>query len=141
MQQLLEKRSGNYKVTQDDAVDEGLMKGISNESKVETKQEETDQTMRKSSAVKPRTFDCSTAVEAFLQQFKACAQYYKWTEEESSVQMRCALSGDAATLVWSHTNPEQLTVEQLQELLRERYGSAKHEEKFQAELRAPAEGK
>ena len=52
------------------------------------------------------------------------------------MQMKCALSGDAATMVWSQTNPEQLTVEQLQELLRERYGSAKQEEKFQAELRA-----
>ena len=51
------------------------------------------------------------------------------------MQMKCACSGDAATLVWSPTNPEQLTVEQLQELLRERYGSAKLEEKFQAELR------
>ena len=52
------------------------------------------------------------------------------------MQMKCALSGHAATLVWSQTNPGQLTVEQQQELLRERYGSAKQEEKFQAELRA-----
>ena len=52
------------------------------------------------------------------------------------MQMKCALSGDAATLVWSQTNPVQLTVEELHELLRERYGSAKQEEKFQAELRA-----
>ena len=70
-----------------------------------------------------------------MQQFRACAQYYKWTKEESNVQMKCALSGDAAILVWSQTNPEQLTVGLLQELLRERYGSAKQKEKFQAELR------
>ena len=60
----------------------------------------------------------------------------KWTEEESSVQIKCALNGDAATLVWSQINPEQLTVAQLQEFLRDRYGSAMQEEKFQAELRA-----
>ena len=52
------------------------------------------------------------------------------------MQMKCVLSGDTANLVWSQTNPEQLAVEQLQEFLRERYGSAKQEEKFQAELRA-----
>ena len=52
------------------------------------------------------------------------------------MQMKCVLSGDADTLVRSQTNPEQLTVEQLQELLRERCGSAKQEEIFQAELRA-----
>ena len=63
-----------------------------------------------------------------MQQFRACAQYYKWAEEESSVQMKCALSGDAAILIWSQTNPEQLTVEHLQELLREGYYSAKQEE-------------
>ena len=95
------------------------MKSKSVESKVATKLEqrktgETDKDRRKSAAVKPRTCDGSAPVEAFLQQFWACAQYYKRTEEESSVQIKCALSGDAATLVWSQTNPEQLTVEQLQ---------------------------
>ena len=96
----------------------------------ETDKLEKKKNKRKSTAVKPRTFDGSTPVDTFLQQFRACAQYYKWLEEESSVQMKCALSGDAATLVWSQTNPEQLTVEHLQKLLRERYGSAKQEEKF-----------
>ena len=144
VQQLLEKQCGNYNPTLDGVVDKELMKSNSSESKFETnsgvrKTEETDklerkEDRRKSPAVKPRIFDGSTSVEAFLQQFSTCAQYYNWKEEESSVQMKCALSGDAATLVWSQTNPEQLTVEKLQELLRERYGSAKQEEKFQAEL-------
>ena len=101
--QLLEKRSGNYKPTQDDAADEGLMKSKPNESELETKPEarkteEADKDRRKSSAVNPRTFDGSKPVESFLQIFRACAQYYKWTEEENSVQMKCAISGDAATL-------------------------------------------
>ena len=51
------------------------------------------------------------------------------------MQMKCALSGDAATLLWSQTNPEQLSVAELQELLRDRYGSAQQEEKFQADVR------
>ena len=86
--------------------------------------------------MKPRNSDGTTPVEAFLQQFRVCAHYYEWTEEESSVQMKCAISGDAATLVWTQINPEQLNVAQLQELLRETYGSAMQEEKFQAERRA-----
>ena len=58
VKQLLEKRSGNYKPTQDGAADEGLMKSKSNESKVETKlearkTEETDKDRRKSPAVRP----------------------------------------------------------------------------------------
>ena len=64
------------------------MESKSNESKVETKleirkTEETDKDRRKSPAVKPRTFDGGTPMEAFLQQFRACAQYYKWAEEET----------------------------------------------------------
>ena len=73
----------------------------SSESKVEKKLEvrntkETDKDRRKSPALKPSSFDGSTPVEAFLQQVRACAQYYKWTDE-SSVQMKCALSGDVVT--------------------------------------------
>ena len=102
----------------------------------ETDKLERKEDRRKSPTMKPSIFDGSTLVEAFVQQFKACAQYYKWTEKESSVRMKYALSGDAASLVWSQTKPEQHTVEQLQELLRERYDSAKPEEKIQAELRA-----
>ena len=88
---------------QDDAANEGLMKSKSNESKLETKPEarkteETDKDRRKSPAVNPRTFDGSTPVGAFLQKFRGCAQYYKGTEEESRVQMKCAISGYAATL-------------------------------------------
>ena len=45
------------------------------------------------------------------------------------------LIGDAATFVWSQLDPDGLNYQQLQTLLRERYGSAKQEKKYQAELR------
>ena len=121
------------------------MKGRSNKSKIsleiemrkkaDTDNSEKKEDKRKSPAVKSRNFDGTTPVEAFLQQFRVYAHYYNWIKDESSVQIKCVLSGDAATLVWSQINTEQLTVAQLQELLRERYGSAMQEDKFQAELR------
>ena len=90
MQQLLEKQCGNYNPTLDGVVDKELMKSNSSESNIETKSgvrktEETDklerkEDRRKSLAVKPRIFDGSTPVEAFLRKFRTCAQYYKWTE-------------------------------------------------------------
>ena len=126
VQQLLEKQCENYNPTLVGIADKELMKRNSSESKMETKSGvrkmhksdklERKEDRRKSQAAKPRIFDGSTPVEAFLQQFWACAQYYKWTEEKSSAQMKCVLSGDGATLVWSQTKPELLTVEQLQEL-------------------------
>ena len=84
--------------------------------------------------VKSKDFDGMTTVEAFLQQIKACANYYCWSDEECSIHLRCALIGDAATWVWSQLDPDDLSYKQLQTLLRERYGSAKQEEKYQAEL-------
>ena len=90
---------------------------------------------RKGPLVKPKDFDDTTPIEAFLQQIKTCAKYYCWSDEECSIHFRCALIGDAAPLVWSQLDPDGLSYKQLQTLLRERYGSAKQEEKYQAELR------
>ena len=50
--------------------------------------------------VKPKDFDGATPVEAFSQQIKICAKYYYWANEECSIQLRCALIGDATSLVW-----------------------------------------
>ena len=72
--------------------------------------------------------------EAVLQQIKTCAKYC-WSDEECSIHIRCALISDAAMLVWSQLDPDGLSYQQLRTLLRERYGSAKQEEKYQAELR------
>ena len=81
--------------------------------------------VRKGPLVKPKDFDGTTPVEALIQQIKTCAKYYCWSDEECSIDLRCALIGDAATLVWSQLNPDGLSYQQLRTLLRERYGSAK----------------
>ena len=54
---------------------------------------------RKDPLVKPKDLDGTMPVEAFLQQIKTCAKYYCWSDEECSIHLRCALIGDAATLV------------------------------------------
>ena len=54
---------------------------------------------RKGPLVKPKDFDGTTPVEDFLQQIKACSKYYCWSDEECSIHLRCALIGDAVTLV------------------------------------------
>ena len=81
---------------------------------------------RKDPLVKPKDFDGTSPVEAFLQQIKTCAKYYCWSDEECSIHLRCALIGDVATLVWSQLDPGGFSYQQLQ-TLRERYGSAKQE--------------
>ena len=72
---------------------------------------------RKGPLVKPKYFDGRTPVKAFLQQIKTYAKYYCWSDEECSIHLYCA-----ATLVWSHLDPDGPSYKQLQTLLRERYG-------------------
>ena len=64
---------------------------------------------RKGPLVKPRDFDGTTPVEAFLQQIKTCAKYNCLSDEECSIHFRCALNGDAATLVWSQLDSDGLS--------------------------------
>ena len=84
--------------------------------------------------MKQKDFDGTTPVEAFLQQIKTCCKYYCWFDNECSIHLRCALIVDVATLVWSQLDPDGLSYQQLQTLLRERYGSAKQYEKYQVKL-------
>ena len=50
--------------------------------------------------------------------------------------MRCQLTGDAANLLWAQPNADDVTYEELERMLRGRFGSADLEEKFQSELSA-----
>ena len=98
-----------------------------------TKQATSDtKAARKDPLAKPKDFDSTTPVEAFLQQIKTCAKHYCWSDEECSIHLRCALIGDAATLVWSQLEADGLSYQQLQTLLHERYDSAKQGQKYQA---------
>ena len=72
--------------------------------------------MRKSPTLKLKEFDGSTHVEVFLQQFKACSQYYEWNDEECCLQLRGILSGDAAILIWFQSEPDKLSFNQLRRL-------------------------
>ena len=87
---------------------------------------------RKGSLVKPKDFDGTTPVEAFPQQIMTYAKYYCCSDKQCRIHLRCVLIGDAAMLVWSQLDPDDLSYQQLQ-TLREQHGSAK--EKYQAELR------
>ena len=80
-----EKHYANYKPTQGDTEDKELMKGRSSVLKIASeiemqKKADTDKSEKKlteKSSRKLRHFDGMTLVEAFLQQFRVCAHYYK----------------------------------------------------------------
>ena len=65
-------------------------------------------TVRKGPLVKPKDFDGTMPVEAFLQQIKICAKYYCWSDEECCIRFDYALIGDVATFVGSQLDPDGL---------------------------------
>ena len=77
-----EKHYANYKPTQGDSEDKELRKGRSSVSQIASELElqkkadkdksEKKEDKRKNPAVKPRNFDGTTPVKAFLKQFRTC---------------------------------------------------------------------
>ena len=74
----------------------------------------------------------STSLETFLVQFTNCAHYCRWSEEDKLAYLRWSLNGTAAQLL---CGTEDLTYEQLVEILKSRFGGQGMEERFQTELR------
>ena len=80
------------------------------------------------------TYDGSTCLETFLARFDNCVRYFKWNEEDKLFQLCASLSGPAGQILWdagTHT-----TVDEVERLLRNRFGNINQAERFRAELRA-----
>jgi len=73
----------------------------------------------------------------FLVQFQNCARYNKWKAADKLANLRWALAGNAAQLLY---DAEDLSYDQLINKLRRRYGGQGMEEKFQCELRCRRRG-
>ena len=95
---------------------------------------------KRSPQIKLNVFNGTTSIETF-QHYRTCAAYYKWTDEDKGVYLRCKLTGDAVNLLWAQPNADDVTYEELEWMLRGRLGSADQEEKFQTELRARQRGR
>ena len=54
---------------------------------------------RRSPPIKLKEYSGSTSIETFFQQFRTCASYYRCTDEDKGVYLRCQLIGDAANLL------------------------------------------
>ena len=57
--------------------------------------------------IKLKEYSGRTSIETFFQQFRTCAAYYHWTEEDKGVYLRCQLTGNAANLLWALPNSEK----------------------------------
>ena len=96
---------------------------------------------RHSPPIKLKEYSGPTSIETFFQQFRTCAAYYQWKEEDKGVYLRCQLTGDAANLLWAQPNADEIQFNKLERMLRARFESADREEKFQTKLRARRTGR
>ena len=80
------------------------------------------------------TYDGSTCLETFLARFDNCARYFKWSEEDRLFQLCASLTGPAGQILWDAGT--QTTVNEVERLLRNRFGNINQAERFRAELRA-----
>jgi len=84
----------------------------------------------------PEKFNGSTSVDSFFAQYDSCAKYNGWGERDKVAYLRWSLTGPAAQLLWDGGFSDNLTYDELSQKVRQRFGSAGQEERYQGELRA-----
>jgi hypothetical protein len=82
--------------------------------------------------MKPDKYDGRTSFESFIYMFENCSRYNRWNEEDKVAHLRWSLTGIAAQVLW---DTDDLTYQQIEEKLRNRFGGKGMEERFQTELR------
>lgn len=83
--------------------------------------------------VKLANYDGSTCVETFLAQIRNYAKYLGWDTEDQLFHMKACLTGPAARILWDRNFLP--TLEELQQLLRSRFGNVNQTERYRTELR------
>jgi len=81
--------------------------------------------------MKPEKYDGNSSFETFYCQFKNCAEYNQWNENEKRHYLRWSMTGIAASMLW---DTDHMSYKELLARLRSRFGNVDMEEKFQLEL-------
>ena len=73
---------------------------------------------RRGRELKPRGFDGSGSFESFWAHFSNCAEYNRWIDADSLANLRQALTGEAAQLMWDSSPKEVDSLRKLTKPLR-----------------------
>src|SRR6218665_3333915 len=80
------------------------------------------------------------AVAAFLAKFEVCARCNRWSDQEKTDQLMCALTGPASQLLWDMGAQENVTWKDLVLQLKARYGSDDKTSLYRIKLRTYRQG-
>src|SRR6218665_4081624 len=81
-----------------------------------------------------------TAVAAFLAKFEVCARCNRWSDQEKTDQLMCALTGPASQFFWDMGAQENVTWKDLVLQLKARYGPDDQTSLYRIKLRTYRQG-
>ena len=90
--------------------------------------------------IRPDKFDGTTPLATFLTQFKTCAHYNGWNEEDKLAHLKVSLKGSAALLLAAEGD-RCASYLQLEQKLKQRYGTEGQANLFRTQLRTRRRGK
>src|SRR6218665_2845092 len=90
--------------------------------------------------IKLEKYDGKAAVAAFVAKFEVCARCNRWSAQEKTDKLMCALTGLASQLLWDMGAQENVTWKDLVLQLKARYGSDDQTSLYRIKLRTYRQG-
>lgn len=84
--------------------------------------------------MKPGKYNRSTTIDAFIKQFETCSRHSKWSSEEKCDFLQCALEGSATQILWNLNTMGDLSYENLEDHLKQRFGYQEQAETYRTQL-------
>ena len=92
-------------------------------------------------ALRLQPFETTTCVESYLAKFEVIAGYNDWSEKDKTAQLKLALKGASAQLLWNKGTKTELIFDNLVRTLKIRFGSEGQSERYRMELISRKRGK
>jgi hypothetical protein len=89
-------------------------------------------------AITLEKYDGKSCLETYLAKFTYVSDYFEWSAKQKLLYLRTNLEGAAGELLWMH--PEVKTVEDVIDLLQNRFGTRHQRERFRVESRRRKNG-
>ena len=74
-------------------------------------------------------------IESYLTHFETIAEYNQWNSYDKAAHLKSALGATAVQVLWDSTDHTKMSYEDVVDKLKSRFGSAKHKERYAAQLR------
>ena len=85
--------------------------------------------------IRPQKFSGTGSFETFYAHFQNCAAYNRWTEKDQLAHLKACLTSDAGQVLWDSSPEATDTLQKLTDLLKNRFGAVRQQDKYRMELR------